>query len=97
MKLSHLVHCAELAPRAQCIRHPRNLYRVRGEKPELIGQQMFMDAFTSTHKSLTGNKHCDFLKCPYSRWVRPLFTKNRSAAELVGEITLFFNRHPEYH
>jgi hypothetical protein len=75
---------------------PTNPCRVHREKPELIGQQLVMDAFTSTDNLLTGNKHCYFLKCLKSQWVHPLFTKNRSAAELVRVITLFFNRHPEY-
>jgi hypothetical protein len=87
--------CRACAQGAIC-QTPTNPYRVHREKPELIGQQMVMDAFTSTHKSLTGNKHCDFLKCLKSHWVHPLFTKNHSAAELVRVITLFFNRLSKY-
>ena len=60
------------------------------------GQQFALDAFTNVHTSSRGNKYCDLLTDLATGQVYPVFTKDRSAAELVQKATVLFNMHPSW-
>jgi hypothetical protein len=54
-----------------------------------------MDAFQAPTKSLAGNKYCDLIADLTNHWIHPVFTRNRTAEELVRAVSGFFNKHPE--
>ena len=64
--------------------------------PTRPGQQFALDAFTCTTMSRQGNKHCDIYTDLLTKCRYPLFTKNRSALEIVTKTNALFNQHPEW-
>ena len=73
-----------------------NHRREHRPSPTKAGQQFSLDAFTTTDTSRYGHRHADILTCLYSRIRYPVFTKNRSAAELCQQMTIMFDLHPEW-
>lgn len=64
--------------------------------PTRPGQQFSIDAFTCTTKSRAGNLYCDILVDHYSRKHYTIFTRNRTASELVEKASILFDLHPEW-
>jgi hypothetical protein len=60
------------------------------------GQQFSLDAFANTHKSSRGNKFCDLLTDLATGQIYPVFTKDRSAPELVYKAKILFSMHPAW-
>jgi hypothetical protein len=83
--------CAQGAMR-QAATDPHREHR---DKPILLGQQLTMDAFQAPTKSLAGNKYCDLITDLTNYWIQPVFTRNRTAEELVRAVSGLFNKHPE--
>ena len=67
-------------------------------RPQSItpGQQFALDAFSNTHKSSRGNKYCDLFTDLATGQIHPVFTRDRSASELVNKATVLFNMHPAW-
>jgi hypothetical protein len=70
-------------------------HREDRDKPILLGQQLTMDALHAPTNSLAGNKYCDLITDLTNHWIHPVFTRNRTAEELVRAVSGFFNKHPE--
>ena len=64
--------------------------------PTVPGQQFVLDAFTNIHLSSRHHKHCDLFTDLATGQTFPVFTKDRSAAELVSKATIFFQSHPAW-
>ena len=71
----------------------RKAHRPRITTP---GHQFALDAFSSTIKSSRGHKYCDLFTDLATGQVYPVFTKDRSAPELVFKTTTLFNMHPSW-
>jgi hypothetical protein len=67
-------------------------HREHRDKPILLGQQLTMDAFQA--KSLARNKYCDLITDMTNHWIHPVFTRNRTAEELIRAVSGSFNKHP---
>jgi hypothetical protein len=65
-------------------------------KPTRPGVQFSVDAFTCSTTSRNGNKYCDIFTDLYSRRRYPVFTSNRTAAELCAKASILFDLHPEW-
>lgn len=64
--------------------------------PTAPGQQFALDAFSNTYKSSRGNKYCDLLTDLATGQIHPVFTKDRSAPELISKAKVLFNMHPRW-
>ena len=60
------------------------------------GHQFALDAFSTNIESFRGHKHCDLLTDLATGQIYPVFTKDRSADELVDKMTIMFNMHPAW-
>ena len=70
--------------------------RTHRPKPTRPGQQFSLDAFTCVDKSRDNIICCDILTDHFSRERYPIFTRDRSAAELCLKTSILFNLHPEW-
>ena len=60
------------------------------------GQQFALDAFTTRQKSFRGHKHCDLFTDLATGQIFPVFTKDRSSANLVSKTKTLFEMHPSW-
>ena len=70
--------------------------RTHRPKPTRPGQQFSLDAFTCVHKSRDNIICCDILTDHFTRERYPIFTRDRSAAELCLKTSILFNLHTEW-
>ena len=70
--------------------------RVHRAPPTYPGQQFALDAFTCTTPSRLGNNYCDIFTDLFTKVRYPVFTKNRTAAELCAKTAILFDLHPEW-
>jgi hypothetical protein len=68
-------------------------YRQHRPKPTVSGQQFSLDAYTHTRPSFRRNLYCDLLADLATGRIYPLYTKDRSALELVDKLSIFFALH----
>ena len=71
-------------------------YRQHRTKPTVPGEQFSLDAYTRTRPSYRRNLYCDLLTDLATGRIYPLFTKDRSASELVDKLSIFFVLHPSW-
>ena len=71
-------------------------YRVHRPPPDHPGQQWALDAYDNTRPSSKKYLYCDMLTDLCTGRIYPLFTKDRSAKELVHQISIFFALHPSW-
>ena len=71
-------------------------YRQHREYTDIPGQQFTLDAYSHTRRSYRRNLFCDLLNDVATGRVYPLFTKDRSAKELISAISIFFALHPSW-
>ena len=70
--------------------------RIHRQLSPSYGSQFALDAYTNTHRSLSGFKTVDILTDLYTKRSYPCFTKDRGAVELTRSVTLVLQSHPEW-
>ena len=70
--------------------------KVHRDPTTIPGQQFALDAFANTARSSRHHKHCDLFTDLAKGLIFPVFTKDRSALELVTKTTIFFRTHPHW-
>ena len=71
-------------------------HRVHRTPTTIPGQQFALDAYDHTHKSHRRFIYCDMLTDLASGRIYPVFTKDRSAKELISQLSLFFAQYPAW-
>jgi Reverse transcriptase (RNA-dependent DNA polymerase) len=66
------------------------------QNPTRPGQIFVMDAYTSQHKSFRGMFYADIFRDIATHMIYVIYTKNRSAPELVEQMTKELDKHPEW-
>jgi hypothetical protein len=74
---------------------PTDPHRAHRDKPTLLWQHHTIDVFQEPTKSLAGNKYCDLITDITNHWIHPVFTRNRTAEELLRAVSGFFDKRPE--
>lgn len=64
--------------------------------PTRPGQIFVMDAYHHGHKSFRGNYYADIFRDLATQMIYVIFTKTRSAKELIDQITRELDKHPEW-
>ena len=70
--------------------------KVHRDPTTIPGQQFALDAFSNTKRSSRHHRHCDLFTDLATGQIFPVFTKDRSALELVTKTTIFFRTHPHW-
>ena len=64
-------------------------YRQHRSAPTVSGQQFSLDAYTYNRPSYRRHLYCDLLTDLATGRIYPLYTKDRSAPELVDKLSIF--------
>ena len=70
--------------------------RIHREITDIPGQQFVLDAYTHTHRSRSNARFCDLLTDLATGRIYPIFTNDRSAAELCQQMSIFLCCHPSW-
>lgn len=70
--------------------------RIHRAKPSHPGQQLSLDAFSNTTPSRDGFRFCDIYTDLFTGIRYPVFTKSRSAPELVDKTTILLDLHADW-
>ena len=70
--------------------------REHRENPTRPGQIFVMDAFTYKHRSFRGMFYADIFRDLATQMVYVVYTKDRTATELVTQMGKQFDKHPEW-
>ena len=71
-------------------------HRVHRPRTTIAGQQFTIDAYSHTRSSYRRKLYCDFLTDTSNGRIHPIFTKDRSAKELISQISILFALHPSW-
>ena len=71
-------------------------HRQHRGQPTIPGQQFSLDAYTHTRASYRNHVYCDLLTDLATGRIYPIYTKDRSASELVTKVSIFFALHPSW-
>ena len=69
--------------------------REHRQNPIRPGQIFVMDAYTHKHKSFRGMFYADIFRDIATQMIYVIYTKNRSATELVDQLGRELDKHPE--
>lgn len=73
-----------------------NQHRQHRSQPTIPGQQFSLDAYTHARASYRNHIYCDLLTDLATGRIYPIYTKDRSASELVTKVSVFFALHPSW-
>jgi hypothetical protein len=71
-------------------------HRQHRGQPTIPRQQFSLDAYTHTRASYRNHVYCDLLTDLATGRIYPIYTKDRSASELVTKVSIFFALHPSW-
>lgn len=73
-----------------------NHHHVHRDRPTTPGQQLHIDGYQNSVRSVRHYKHCDVVRDAYTRMIYCCFTKNRSAEEFTISFTKLLTLHPTW-
>jgi hypothetical protein len=76
--------------------HSTDHLREHRQNPTRPGQIFVMDAYTHKYKSFRGMFFADIFRDLATQMIYTIYTKNRSAPELIEQMTKELDKHPEW-
>lgn len=76
--------------------HSTDHLREHRQNPSRPGQMFVMDAYHHQHRSFRGMMYADAFRDLATQMIYVIFTENRSAKELIKQLSIELDKHPEW-